>query len=458
MRMIPFCKSNKRDNQFISHNEEEKKQTNFKKICMAYKNDIITANIVSEKEMLQHSLYSGEVVESFFLGGLDSSVSAINERNNQILNEMNTNYYNSNDNSNTITNFTGNEKSNKLHQLILSTIDSSDSSLDQYEFQEEYNNTITNNSNNDENSNNIMQYTNIKKIGKGVYSNVYSGEYKGVTYAIKEVKPLARDKFDYTKGVYREMRILKLLQDSNFIVKMIDCVKCVSSDTNSFNFYFVFEKMDMNLRTFINNYTSNTSLLKSYVKQLLCGVEYCHRKNIVHRDLKPENILIDSEGHLKIADFGISIEKSYPHSSSLNVQSLQYRAPEILLNNPFYDKHIDIWSIGCIITELCDKNWMYRNYNDDIEQLENIFRIFGSPTEYELQSLMGSTSKLITFQVKKKYTNKYTETVKNTFLDSQTFDLLLSLVMPFFNYNISSRTTCKKALLHPFFHTTVPKF
>ena len=40
--------------------------------------------------------------------------------------------------------------------------------------------------------------------------------------------------------------------------------------------------------------------------EIVLGVEYLHKNNIVHRDLKPENILIDSIGHLKLTDFGLS--------------------------------------------------------------------------------------------------------------------------------------------------------
>lgn len=43
-----------------------------------------------------------------------------------------------------------------------------------------------------------------------------------------------------------------------------------------------------------------------YFSEILLGLEYLHNKNIVYRDIKPENILIDIDGHIRIADFGLS--------------------------------------------------------------------------------------------------------------------------------------------------------
>ena len=74
------------------------------------------------------------------------------------------------------------------------------------------------------------------------------------------------------------------------------------------------------------------SQAKFYFLEILVGLDYIHSRNIVYRDLKPENLLIDAEGHIKIADFGLS--KPVPHSKTYSYSfcgSPEYMAPEMLL-------------------------------------------------------------------------------------------------------------------------------
>ena len=85
------------------------------------------------------------------------------------------------------------------------------------------------------------------------------------------------------------------------------------------------------------------------------ALQFLHGLGLIHCDLKPENILVKSYSRceVKVIDLGSSCFET-DHLCSY-VQSRSYRAPEVILGLP-YDKKIDIWSLGCILAELCTGN------------------------------------------------------------------------------------------------------
>ena len=82
-------------------------------------------------------------------------------------------------------------------------------------------------------------------------------------------------------------------------------------------------------------------------ESILKGINYFQNRGIIHRDLKPENIMFDSEGILKIVDFGSFMEIGSSDNEKL-VGTTYYMAPEIVKNS-IYTKACDIWSLGVIL-------------------------------------------------------------------------------------------------------------
>ena len=93
-------------------------------------------------------------------------------------------------------------------------------------------------------------------------------------------------------------------------------------------------------------------ILELFIGMLL-GVQYIHQNGIVHLDLKPNNILLDELGNPKISDFGIArtLGKCRKGTQSI-VGSYMYMSPESLTGQTC-ETNSDIWSLGCIMHELC---------------------------------------------------------------------------------------------------------
>lgn len=77
-------------------------------------------------------------------------------------------------------------------------------------------------------------------------------------------------------------------------------------------------------------------MTRFYAAEILLALEYLHSKSIIYRDLKPENILLDTDGHIKITDFGLS---KMMYSSNQKTYSLcgtpEYIAPEVIIGGGY---------------------------------------------------------------------------------------------------------------------------
>jgi serine/threonine protein kinase len=92
----------------------------------------------------------------------------------------------------------------------------------------------------------------------------------------------------------------------------------------------------------------------TYWRQIISGVDYCHRFNICHRDLKPENLLLDKEKQIKIADFGMAALELNNGTSFLETScgSPHYASPEVVSGKQYHGNASDIWSCGVVLFAL----------------------------------------------------------------------------------------------------------
>jgi 5'-AMP-activated protein kinase catalytic alpha subunit len=108
---------------------------------------------------------------------------------------------------------------------------------------------------------------------------------------------------------------------------------------------------------------------RRFFQQILAGVEYCHQNMVTHRDLKPENLLLDSNLHVKIADFGLSNTMRDGEFLKTSCGSPNYASPEVVSGKAYVGPEVDVWSCGVVLYALLCGALPF-----DDENVPNLFR------------------------------------------------------------------------------------
>ncbi|KAH9386763.1 negative regulator of the PHO system [Nematocida major] len=216
-------------------------------------------------------------------------------------------------------------------------------------------------------------------LGYGTYSMVYEGYdvEKNSKVALKIIKLSEEEGMPNT--ALREISIMKSLLHRN-ILSVLDVLHTEMELT------IVLAYVETDLKKLLGGSVQIDRL--SLIKQLVEGVAYLHSKQVVHRDLKPQNILVDAAGCLKIADFGLarSFEIKMPAYSS-EVVTLWYRSPELLKGAKVYGYAVDIWSVGCIISEILTGSPLFPG-TDKQDQLMKVSKYLGIQATNQMEYLL----------------------------------------------------------------------
>uniref|UniRef100_A0A672LNR1 protein kinase C n=1 Tax=Sinocyclocheilus grahami TaxID=75366 RepID=A0A672LNR1_SINGR len=188
----------------------------------------------------------------------------------------------------------------------------------------------------------------ISVLGRGHFGKVLLAEFKrtGKLYAIKALKKgdvVTRDEVD---SLMCEKRIFETINMSRhpFLVNLCGCFQTPD------HVCFVMEySPGGDLMTHIHNSIFSE---RFYSACVLLGLEFLHQNRIVYRDLKLDNLLMDSDGFVRIADFGLCKEgMGHGDRTSTFCGTPEFLAPEVLTDS-MYTRAVDWWGLGVLIYEM----------------------------------------------------------------------------------------------------------
>lgn len=193
----------------------------------------------------------------------------------------------------------------------------------------------------------------LKLLGKGGYGKVFlvrktNGQNKNKIFAMKVLKKatIVRNAKD-TAHTKAERNILEGVRHP-FIVDLIYAFQTGGK------LYLILEylcggELFMQLER-EGIFMEDTACF--YLAEITLAIEHLHAQGIIYRDLKPENILLDSQGHVKLTDFGLCKESIHEGTITHTFcGTIEYMAPEILMRSG-HGKAVDWWSLGALMYDM----------------------------------------------------------------------------------------------------------
>ncbi|KAG0368211.1 Cyclin-dependent kinase 10 [Mortierella sp. AD032] len=292
----------------------------------------------------------------------------------------------------------------------------------------------------------VDDFEKLNKVGEGTYGVVYRAKDKKTNeiVALKRIR-MERENDGLPISSLREIKLLKTLRHDNIVL-----VKEVAVGNDLDQIFLVMEYCEQDMAALMDNVKKpyTPAEVKCLMYQLLKGIEYCHDHFVIHRDLKLSNLLLNSQGILKIADFGLARSFGLPsRPMTPKVVTLWYRAPELLFGDLNYTTAVDMWSAGCIFGELL-KHAPLLPGKVEKQQVDLIIELLGTPHEKIWQGF----NKLPMSSIKlpeQRFNN-----LKNKF--PHITDATRSLLSGLLTYDPKKRLSVKQALAHPYFIESPP--
>ena len=202
-------------------------------------------------------------------------------------------------------------------------------------------------------------------LGSGTFGKVFKATLKHSSddkiYAMKVINKRYLIRNNQLKYAITECNVLKQT-DSPFIVTLHFAFQTME------NLYMILDYCpggDLGFHLMSRLFEENEA--KFYIGELILAIEHLHNLDIIYRDLKPENILIDSENHIKLADFGLAKERiAQGELTQSFCGSPAYLSPE-MVQRKGVGKSADIYGIGAVLYEMISGTPPF--YSNEIEKL-----------------------------------------------------------------------------------------
>eukprot|EP00252_Welwitschia_mirabilis_P008504 TRINITY_DN2039_c0_g1_i2.p1 TRINITY_DN2039_c0_g1~~TRINITY_DN2039_c0_g1_i2.p1 ORF type:complete len:332 (+),score=39.21 TRINITY_DN2039_c0_g1_i2:776-1771(+) len=229
-------------------------------------------------------------------------------------------------------------------------------------------------------------------------------------------------------------------------------------------------------------------IVRDIGRQLLESVAYMHHLHLIHTDLKPENILFVSGEYkrvpiykngfrrcsndetnfirlpksaaIKVIDFGSAIFDHQEHGSIISTR--HYRAPEVILGIG-WSFPADIWSIGCILVELCSGETLFQTH-ENLEHLAMMEKVLGPLPQNMIRKADPRAAKYFRHGMRLNFPEgasskesvravKKLARLRNIIMDhaDHSAGSLIDLLQGLLKFEPSERLTAQEALKHPFF-------
>ncbi|GAB5035304.1 Hypothetical protein NocV09_02500600 [Nannochloropsis oceanica] len=197
----------------------------------------------------------------------------------------------------------------------------------------------------------IEQFEILKTLGEGAFASVHkvTRRVDGKTYALKKVDVSSLDDKELLSAL-NEIRLL-----ASFAHPRI--VRLYETFLDGSNLCIVMEycgwgDLAMKIKRYIKRREYiDERVIWVYLIQILEGLKALHERNVLHRDLKPANCFLAEDGSIKIGDMNVS-KVMKDGNAKTQIGTPYYMSPEIWARRP-YNHATDIWSLGCLIYELC---------------------------------------------------------------------------------------------------------